>query len=125
MNDRPQDTELRARFAAQRRVDASEVPPFAAQLARARTVAEAAPARGARRITLRRLLYAGGLAAAAVIGALLALPGPRSTEDAFEEAVRAFQTDPALGAWRSPTDALLDVPGSRLMSTVPSVGAPQ
>lgn len=125
MNDRPQDTELRARFATQRRADASAVPPFAELLARARTAADVAPARGAGRTTLRRLLYAGGLAAAAVIGALLALPGPRSTEDAFEEAVRAFHADPALGAWRSPTDVLLDVPGSRLMSTVPSVGAQQ
>jgi hypothetical protein len=49
-------------------------------------------------------------------------PRSPSPEDAFERAVRAFENDPALGAWRSPTDGLLDVPGLQLMTTVPSVG---
>jgi hypothetical protein len=124
MSDRLQDTDLRARFRAQRRADAQGAPSFAALLGRARAADTAAPqAPGARRLTLRRVLYVSGLAAAAVIGTLLVIPGPRSTEDAFEQAVRAFHADPALGAWRSPTDGLLDVPGSQLISTVPSVGA--
>ena len=76
-------------------------------------------------IRLRRVLYAGGLAAAAMIAALLVVPRARSNDDDFERAVRAFQSDPALGAWQSPTDALLDVPGSQLISTVPRVGTPQ
>jgi hypothetical protein len=124
MNDRQPDTELRARFDAQRRADASEAPPFASMLARARAEVEgAAPAVAARRLRLRRLMYAGGLAAAAAIAALLIVPRSRSPEAAFERAVRAFQNDPALGAWQSPTDGLLNVPGSQLISTVPSVGA--
>jgi hypothetical protein len=126
MNDRPQDAELRARFDAQRRAEANRAPSFAAMMARTRAgAADAAPAMAAREHRLRRFLYASGLAAAAVIAALLVVPRPRSSEDAFEQAVRAFQTDPALGAWRSPTDGLLDVPGSQLISTVPSVGTRQ
>ncbi|HEX6558215.1 MAG TPA: hypothetical protein VF021_02110 [Longimicrobiales bacterium] len=124
MSDRQQDSELRARFDAQRHAEASEAPPFEAMLARARAqaadaVIESAP----RRLRLRRVLYAGGLAVAAAIGALLVLPRSHSSEDAFEQAVQSFQSNPAMGAWRSPTDGLLDVPGSQLMSTVPSVGA--
>ncbi|HET9439042.1 MAG TPA: hypothetical protein VFO52_02680 [Longimicrobiales bacterium] len=122
MNDRPQDTELRARFAAQRRADASDAPSFADALARARAQAvDAGPPHAARHLKLRRVLYVGGLAAAAAIGALLIVPRS-SSEDAFEQAVRAYQSGPALGAWQSPTDGLLDVPGSQLISTVPKVG---
>ena len=124
MDDRQQDNELRARFEAQRRVDAREAPSFAAMMARAR--AEAANASIiAFRPRLRRVVYAGGLAAAAVIALLFVMPRESPTEAAFEEAVRAFHSDPALGAWRSPTDGLLDVPGSRLISTVPRIGTPQ
>ena len=124
MNDRQPDTELRARFNAQRRAEASEAPPFASMLAQARAGVEgAALPTTPRRLTLRRLAYVGGLAAAAVIGALLMVPRSPSSEDAFEQAVRAYQQGPALGAWQSPTDGLLNVPGSQLISTVPSVGA--
>ena len=126
MTDRPQDTELRARFDAQRHAEAEQAPPFAEMMARARAASAAdAPAPGPRMIKLRRVLYAGGLAAAAMIGALLIIPSASSSEDDFEQAVRAFQSDPALGAWESPTDGLLDVPGSQLISTVPRVGTPQ
>lgn len=126
MNDRPQDTELRARFAAQRRADASDAPAFAGMLVRARAEAVgAAPAPAARRLRLRRLVYVGGLAAAAAIATLFIVPRSRSSEDAFEQAVRAYQSGPALGAWQSPTDGLLNVPGSQLISTVPTVGTQQ
>lgn len=125
MSDRPQDSDLRAHFEAQRRADAGEAPPFARMAARARAeAANAAPTIATRRPGQRRLMYASGLAAAAAVAAILILPLSPSSEDAFEQAVRAFQSDPALGAWRSPTDGLLHVPGSELMSTVPSVGAP-
>jgi hypothetical protein len=71
---------------------------------------------------VRQLVYVGSLAAAAMIATVLVYPGQPSSEDAFAEAVHAFQNDPALGAWRSPTAGLLDVPGRALLSTVPSVG---
>jgi hypothetical protein len=126
MSDRPQDSELRARFAAQRRAEADDAPSFAEVVARARAeAARPASAPSARRFQLRRLYYAGGVAAAATIAAVLMLPRGPSNEEIFEQAVRTFQSDPAAGAWRSPTDGLLDVPGLRLMSTVPMVGPRQ
>jgi isopentenyl diphosphate isomerase/L-lactate dehydrogenase-like FMN-dependent dehydrogenase len=127
MTDRPQDTELRARFAAQRAAEANQAPSFASMLARARAAdaADAAPAIVSYRLKLRRFVYASGLAAAAVIAALLLVPRSPSSEVAFEQTVRAFQNDPALGAWRSPTDGLLNVPGSQLITTMPRVGTPQ
>ena len=125
MTDRPQDAELRARFDAQRRADAAHAPSFEALLARARTGAAAAPAPARPRFKAVKLAYVGGLAAAAVIAMLFVMPRSPSSEDAFEQAVRKFQSDPALGAWQSPTDGLLEVPGSELISTMPSVGAPQ
>jgi hypothetical protein len=123
MSDRQQDADLRALFAAQRRVDAGEAPSFAETLARARSkAADAGPAVTSRRFRLRRFVYVSGLAAAAAIAGLMVWPRSPSPNDAFERAVRAFENDPALGAWRSPTDGLLDVPGLQLMTTVPSVG---
>jgi hypothetical protein len=128
MNDRQQDPELLARFEQQKRVEASLTPSFANVMERAQ--AEAARAAGSTsprdsRVLLRRFGWAGGLAAAAALAAVLVIPRTRSDEDAFEQAVQAFQSNPALGAWRSPTDGLLQVPGSQLMSTVPSVGSVQ
>jgi hypothetical protein len=126
MTDRPQDTELRARFAAQRAAEAQQAPSFASTMARARAGAtDAAPAISPHTLRLRRFVYSAGLAAAAVIAALLVIPRPQSSEDAFEQAVRAFQSNPATGAWQSPTDGLLNVPGSQLITTVPRVGTQQ
>ena len=126
MTDRPQDAELRARFEAQRRAEAGQAPEFASMIAAARAeAAAAAPGIAPRRFERRRFMYAGGLAAAAVIAALLVVPRSRSSEDTFEDAVRAFENNPALGAWQSPTDGLLNVPGSQVISTVPSVGTQQ
>ena len=128
MSDRPQDPELRARFAELRQMDASRAPSFADVMARAQ--AEATHAAGSTprretRVTLRRFGWLGGLAAAATIAALIVIPRARSREDAFEQAVQAFHANPALGAWRSPTDGLLNLPGSQLISTIPSVGTRQ
>ena len=114
------DNDLRAHFDAQRRTDSTEAPSFTAVMERARAAAPHAPPM--HRPKGRRLMYFGGLSAAAAIAALLMIPGMRSNDDAFEQAVLDFQSDPASGAWRSPTDALLNVPGSRMISTVPSIG---
>jgi hypothetical protein len=125
MNDRPQDPELRARFEAQRRIDAGNAPSFAAMMARAADEAAATSQRTLPVQWLRRHRWTAGLAAAAAIAALIVLPRARSSDDEFERAVRAFQSDPALGAWQSPTDGLLHLPGDRLLSTIPSVGTVQ
>ena len=121
MSDRQQDPELRAQFAELKRLDAGRAPSFAEVLARANEQAASAPPHPAV-ITLRRVRWASGLAAAAAIAALILLPRSRSNEAEFQQAVNAFATNPALGAWRSPTDGLLNVPGSQMMSTIPSLG---
>ena len=128
MSDRQQDPELRARFEEQKRIDASQAPSFATVMARAQedlardtgftTVRDP-------RIRWRRYGLTGALAAAAAIAALIVIPRADSGDDAFEQAVRAFQTDPALGAWRSPTDGLLQLPGNQLMTSIPRVGTGQ
>lgn len=122
MSDRQQDTDLRARFEAQRDADAKETPSFADMMARARAEAVDVVPIATRRWKLRRLAYAGTLAAAAAIAALIVIPRTTSNEDEFEQAVRTYRSSAALGGWQSPTDGLLDLPGSQLMSTVPSVG---
>jgi hypothetical protein len=137
MNDRSQDTGLRALFEAQRRDDASQAPSFAEMMARAKDEAAsaemmaraqeeaaigAAPAKMPTLRTRWRREWTGGLAAAAAITALIVIPRMSSGDDAFEQAVRSFQSDPALGAWQSPTDGLLNLPGDRLLSTIPNVG---
>jgi ferric-dicitrate binding protein FerR (iron transport regulator) len=121
MNDRQQDPELRALFEAQRHDDAKHAPSFAGMLARAQAEAAIAPTLLPTRRTRGRREWAGGLAAAAAIAALIVIPRMRSGDDAFEQAVRSFQADPALGAWQSPTDGLLSLPGDRLLSTIPSL----
>ena len=126
MSDRPQDPELRARFAELKRQQARQAPAFADVLARAQTELRepvALPKR-APVFRWRRVALAGGFAAAAVIAALIVFPnGNSQKQHAFEQAVQAFNSNPALGGWRSPTDALLNVPGNQLMSSIPAIGA--
>ncbi len=71
-----------------------------------------------------RLGWAGGLLAAAAVSGLLLARAPTASEAEFEQAVRAFSADPAGGAWRSPTDGLLSLPGQEMLTTLPSIGAP-
>ena len=119
------DPELHARFAELKRQDALRAPSFADVLERAQAQAQEAVVaqRRASAITRRRVGWATGLATAAAIAALIVIPRTRSGDDAFAQAVQSFHSNPALGGWRSPTDALLDVPGSRLISTVPGVAS--
>lgn len=123
MSDLPPDPELRALFEAQRHDDASHAPSFSQMMARSQ--AEAATAAVSTTVPTQRTRWryrTGALAAAAAIAALIVIPRVRSGDDAFEQAVRAFQSNPALGAWQSPTDGLLTLPGDRLLSTVPTMG---
>jgi hypothetical protein len=120
VTDRPDDHEIREHFARLRsETEAGSVPDFRALLdrARARDVVPL-PRRGSGRV-----FWAGGLAGAAVAAALAALLLTRERPDPdaeFERLVSAYASDAT--AWRSPTDALLDVPGSGLVRSLPSVG---
>ena len=120
MSDLQRDPELRARFAELKRVDASKAPAFADVMAGVQEEA-ATISQKPKVLTIRRVRWASVLAAAAAIAALIVLPRTNSNEAAFEQAVQAFSSNPALGGWRSPTDGLLNVPGSQLISTIPTV----
>ena len=120
MTDWQEDPELHARFRQLKRVAADRTPAFGHVMARAR--AAAADRVWPPVLTLRRLGWAGGLALAATIAAVLILPRTSSHEAEFEQAVRSFTTNPALRGWQAPTDALLNVPGSQIISTIPNLG---
>jgi hypothetical protein len=131
MNDQRLDPDLGKLFQELRAEDQAGTPSFANMMARAKEdaaslgVGRSSPAgHGRRSRELRRLAWGGSLLAAAAAAVLLLLPDSGTTEAEFEMAVRAFSTHPAGGAWRSPTDGLLDLPGSNVLSTLPSVGSP-
>lgn len=130
MKEPMEDSDLRDAFASLRaHLRASEVaPPFDAMMARARADAESILGlpvhRRWRPLPSRRAVWIGGVLgtamAAAVAGILLA---PRDSADqAFVRLVEAYSTNPAEGAWRSPTRGLLTVSGLDLMKSVPAVG---
>lgn len=127
MTNQPPDPDLRALFQALRREDDGLVPPFrrVMEAGRAETgepASSGARTWAARRPLRRRLALGGTLLAAAAAAVLLFLPRSRVSEAEFESAVRTYTTSPAGGAWRSPTDALLKLPGNRVLSTLPSLG---
>jgi hypothetical protein len=130
MNDQPRDPDLRGLFQELREEDQAGAPSFAGMMARAKEDAESLverrPSHGfsGRSRQLRRVAWGGSLLAAAAAAILLLLPKPSITEAEFEMTVRAFSAHPAGGAWRSPTDGLLDLPGSNVLSTLPSIGSP-
>jgi len=66
--------------------------------------------------------WAVPLLATAAALVLFLLPGSSASDADFQRVVRSYMADPAGGAWRSPTDGLLRVPGSQVLSTLPSLG---
>ncbi len=127
MRDR-EDQELRGLFRHLQEQDQKGVPDFGTLMARARKEAsESGPGgypvtRSPRRLS-RRLAWGGSLLAAAAAAALLLVPRSGTSEAEFLQVVQSFSSNPATGAWKSPTDALLDLPGSELLSTVPSISS--
>ncbi|MGD8276634.1 MAG: hypothetical protein PVH00_01350 [Gemmatimonadota bacterium] len=133
MSDPRPDADLRDRFQQLRSEDRAVAPEYAAMMERVRAdLGEGVTAVGPdRRERVRsrwwrrhpRWLVAGGTLAAAAALATFLLFNPEARADrAFERTVETFTT--ATGGWRSPTDRLLDLPGSELMRSVPRVGNP-
>lgn len=95
--------------------DASEVVSIQSKMsARSRA--------GARGVRTLRWAWMGGALAAAAIAAVIVMGGDSISDDGFEDLVNAYANDPALGAWQSPTDALLELPGREIVTTIPRVG---
>jgi ferric-dicitrate binding protein FerR (iron transport regulator) len=127
MTNQPPDPDLRELFQELRARDERRAPGFREMLAGARQEAlegktgEDMEWHRGRRIR-RRVAWGGSLLAAAAAAIVLLLPGRGTSEAAFERAVRSYSASSAGGAWRSPTDALLDLPGSEVLTTLPRVG---
>jgi len=127
MRQRPPEAELEVLFRELREEDEKRAPTFQETMAAvregmAREVGPAWVARGQRPWFGRRLYWAGGLLAAAAAAALLLLPLRWASDAEFVFAVRTYAASPAGGAWKSPTDAFLDLPGSEVLTTLPTIG---
>ena len=109
------------------KADAAERPEIAAERPDLQVIqggqADAGqPDAGSRR---RRVMQIGGWASAAVAAAVagvLLMGGPSDADREFERLVASYTTDLSAGAWRSPTAALMNVPGMNLTRSVPSFG---
>ena len=127
MRDR-EDKDLQGVFRDLKDQDRFKVPDFRTLMARARQEAsgsetEIHPGGRWTRRNPRRLAWGGSLLAAAAAAVLLLVQIPGTSDSEFERVVNAFSADPASGAWKSPTDGLLDLPGAEILSTVPSIGS--
>lgn len=137
-HDQLGEAELKRLFQEMRALDEARAPSFAEMMERLRRQSpkgladepESSPELRSRdRIPTfgdgrawRRLGWAGGLLAAAAVAAiLLHLPGG-GADARFVDAVQSFSVSPAGGAWRSPTDGLLRIPGQAMLNTLPSIG---
>lgn len=150
MRDPTEDQDLKALFQELKARDRRSVPDFGPMMARAKeevnrpaeenrvriySVPGADPKTGIHgvresvtawiRPRTRWALTGGGVLAAAAVAAVFLVQRPETTDADFERAVHSFATDPALGAWKSPTADLLNVPGLELLRTVPKVGNPR
>ena len=123
MDDPRFDAELEERFRRLREEDAARTPAFDALFAEARRRAgaegDAVSFRAPRADRARRWAVGALLAAAAVAAVWLAGPDP---DGDFDRVVTEWAAATGGSEWRSPTDALLDVPGRELMGTVPTIG---
>ncbi len=121
------DQDLKGRFQALRDEDQQQVPDFEKVMARVRAEAATAgeeihPLVLPHRSVPRKLAWGGSLLAAAATATLLLIQLAGTSDSEFVQVVQGFSNNPAAGAWRSPTDGLLKLPGSEILSTFPSVG---
>ncbi len=134
MSDPRPDADLRNGFQQLRSEDRAAAPDFARVMERvrddlasggARTGASTDRGRGGHGSWRRRsrwMVAGGTLAAAAALAAFLLFNPEARADREFERTVATFTT--AVAGWRSPTDVLLDFPGSELTRSVPRIGNP-
>jgi hypothetical protein len=123
-----EDKDLQDLFSTLRDEEKKEIPAFQTLMARAKEEAarsgmETQAGKRAHHFTARHLAWGGSLLAAAAAAVLLLVPSEGTSEAEFVQVVQMFSADPASGAWRSPTDALLDLPGKEVLTTIPSIGS--
>ena len=124
-----EEVELREAFQNLRNEDSAGVPDFGTLWERASkealqpTFSSSPPVARRRRIP-RPLKWAGPLLAAASAVGIFLVSTSSTSDNEFVQIVQAFSTNPAGGAWRSPTDALLEFPAGDFLSTVPAIEKP-
>lgn len=126
MSPRGSDRDLERRFDALKATEEPQVPDFRTMMARV----EAKAAEDGHSLTEtpkhrripRRIAWGGSLLAAAAAAAILLIQLDQTSDSEFVQVVQTFSNNPAAGAWKSPTDGLLDLPGNDILSTVPSIG---
>ena len=127
MRDR-KDQQLRSLFRRLQDRDQGRVPDFESLMARAREEASRSgmdirsPGTNPRHMK-RRFAWGGSLVAAAAAVVLLFVGLPGTSDSEFVDVVQTFSSNPASGAWKSPTDGLLDLPGKEILNTVPSISS--
>ena len=120
MSDPRDDADLRERFGRLRREEAEAAPGFRHSLGRARAGA-------AESSRPRWPIGAAALATLGVAGLMLWLARPLwltrpvGTPGTSGE-LRLGET---VGSWRTPTDVLLETPGSELLRTLPDLRSPE
>ena len=122
-----EDSGLRGLFRDLQTEDRKQAPDFRPLMTRVREEAsgsglEVHPEKSRVRRFPRRLAWGGSLLVAAAATVLMLVQTQDTSGSEFERVVSAFSSDPASGAWQSPTDGLLDVPGKEILSTLPSIG---
>jgi hypothetical protein len=133
VGDSPVERALKDDFGALRAsVEASAVPDFTAMIEHARAEAASTPALTVSsgegvsrsgivpRSWIGRAGWASMAAAAAIASLMFVTAQPDGADAEFERLVASYSADAGLGAWSSPTDALLRTPGIDL-GAVPSV----
>ena len=108
MNDERDERGLRELFARQRADESAHTRSFAQTVAAAR--------RRGRRVGARRTMWlVGAAAAAAIVVATVMVPGGTG------EGTTRVTAELSSVRWRSPTDFLLETPGSELLRTTPRI----
>ena len=74
------------------------------------------------RFSSSRVAWGGSMLAAAAAAVLIFVQTSGTSDSEFVRVVEAYSADPAAGAWTSPTEGLLALPGKDILSTVPSIG---
>jgi hypothetical protein len=127
MSHKGVDRDLEGRFEALKATEEPAVPDFHGMMDRVKAqAADAVAAVDAREARVpripRRLAWGGSLLAAAAAAAIMLFQPDHTSDSKFVHVVQTFSSNPAAGAWKSPTDGLLNLPGNDILSTVPSIG---
>jgi hypothetical protein len=122
-----EDQDLRGLFGDLQASEEERVPDFRTLMDRVK--ADAAESgldyhsdRKRYRVSRGRIAWGGSMLAAAAAAVLIFVQASGTSDAEFVRVVEAYSADPASGAWTSPTEGLLVLPGKDILSTVPSIG---